>query len=361
MDQQDGYSCELRVLEPAAWHRILSSFDDAVVDQTSIYAGSRWGAGRLVHLVVRDGGKPVAAAQIVTYGLPLTGSGLALVPHGPVYSHRGSPPNGKALRVALGKLESEFARKRGMLLRLIPKPLGEGSTLLAKALVDAGYRQLPLTPENDRYLVDLGSSLVDIRRGMKPKWRYNLKRAERAGLEVVCPPVMEACHRFLNLYTDMQRRKSLADRCALDLLSTLCTELPDGQRPAILLCRHRGRDVAGAAVVTLGDTAVYLFGASNSRALPLRAGYFLQWEAVRRLHAKEGVRWYDLGGDTGDPGLRQFKSGLTGTVGRVVPRYEFESPASGLSSWLVRLALNTRQTVGQRGCDLARKLAAAWS
>ena len=80
---------------------------------------------------------------------------------------------------------------------------------------------------------------------------------------------------------------------------------------------HEGTPVAGAVVAVLGDTAYYVFGATSDEALPLKAGYALQWWIVNWLSDKK-VRWYDLGGEAMEPGLRQFKKGLVGKSGVVL-------------------------------------------
>lgn len=72
--------------------------------------------------------------------------------------------------------------------------------------------------------------------------------------------------------------------------------------------------IAGAVISALGDTADYLFGASNTKGLELDAGYYMQWEVITWLNNQK-VSWYDLGGSCDNAGLRQFKSGLIGKSG----------------------------------------------
>jgi hypothetical protein len=68
-------------------------------------------------------------------------------------------------------------------------------------------------------------------------------------------------------------------------------------------------------VAVCGDTAFYVFGATDDAALALNAGYALQWWIVEWLSTLP-VRWYDLGGEALDAGLRQFKKGLVGKARR---------------------------------------------
>ncbi len=57
----------------------------------------------------------------------------------------------------------------------------------------------------------------------------------------------------------------------------------------------------------------YLFGATGAVGRPLRAGYFLTWEAIR-LAREKGCLWYDLGGldPAENPDVARFKERMNG-------------------------------------------------
>jgi hypothetical protein len=90
-------------------------------------------------------------------------------------------------------------------------------------------------------------------------------------------------------------------------------------RPELFFVRHKGELVAGAIIFKAGDMAVYLYGATNDQALPLRAGYFLHWHIIRWLRDNTEASWYDLGGTEGNQGLHQFKKGMVGEAGFIAP------------------------------------------
>ena len=115
----------------------------------------------------------------------------------------------------------------------------------------------------------------------------------------------------------MVARKRFRDTDAVHLLPELAARLPASMRPRVVLASHDGVAIAGAVIVACGDTAYYMYGATEDAALPLKAGYALHWWIVNWL-PELGVRWYDLGGEAGDPGLRQFKKGLVGKQGAIV-------------------------------------------
>src|SRR5262249_39963649 len=56
-----------------AWDALVAGFADACLEQTAAYMGARWGAARLVGLVLREAaaGEAVAAALAVIAMLPM--------------------------------------------------------------------------------------------------------------------------------------------------------------------------------------------------------------------------------------------------------------------------------------------------
>jgi CelD/BcsL family acetyltransferase involved in cellulose biosynthesis len=113
----------------------------------------------------------------------------------------------------------------------------------------------------------------------------------------------------------MTDRKQFPDHSAYETLPKLFEMKVAALRPELFFVRHGGEVIAGAVIFKAGDTGVYLFGATNAEALPLRAGYFLHWEIIRWLRDNTRARWYDLGGTDGFLGLHQFKKGMVGTAG----------------------------------------------
>ena len=192
------------------------------------------------------------------------------------------------------------------------------------------------TPVNDaeRYFLDLSKPPAQLRRELKSKWRYNLKRAEQRGLTVTRSTDTEDLEAFCGLYKVMRSRTGFDEGPPPKKLPALFADLPSATMPQIFLCRHDDEAVSSAIIATLGDTAVYLFGASSAQGAALGAGYHLHWQAIQWLQTT-GCRWYDLGGDCDDTGLRQFKSGL---IGRTGARPELPGYFDAQGSWPSRMA-----------------------
>ena len=70
--------------------------------------------------------------------------------------------------------------------------------------------------------------------------------------------------------------------------------------------------VASIIGSAIGNTGIYLLGASNEIGMKNKGSYLLQWEMIKWLKQK-GCQRYDLGGINLDdnPGVYHLKSGIT--------------------------------------------------
>ncbi|SJM92066.1 conserved hypothetical protein [Crenothrix polyspora] len=307
------YKYEVDQLSKNDWHQLLLTFTDASIDQSRSYAEARWQKASISHLVVKCDNKIVAAAQVAIRQVPFLRSGVAHVKFGPLWQPMGHAANPEYLKQVLRFLREEYVIKRGLLLRLMPPPSKEGADVFCHALQRAGFQRTDIA-DSERYFVNLSSSVDELRKNLKGRWRNHLNRAEKHGLECRWLEGDEAINVFMSLYGNMVNRKSFVDTSAIAELPLFYKDLEPALRPKVLICFSQNTPVAGAVISAMGDTAQYLFGASNLKGLELDAGYYMQWEVIKWLNT-QGVSWYDLGGSVDNAGLRQFKSGLIGKNG----------------------------------------------
>lgn len=332
----------LKTLSAEEWHRVLQSFSDSRIEQTLAYANLRAPRSTIRHLVLSEDSLPVAAAQIVARRVPLAGTWIMFVKNGPFWRPRTSEPQQARLNAILTALHERLVQEEGAILRVMPAADPLAPDLLIDSMGALGFARTTIASPN-RYYVDLALSEPELRASLKGKWRYNLRRAERHGMNVRLSDGTAAMRDFVQMHRSMQRRKSFAESFDVAMLPQLA-ELPAALRPRLLVCEIDGGPVAAAVISISGDTAVYLFGAMNQRGAELDAGYVLHWQVLEWLKTT-ACRWYDLGGDCGDPGLRQFKSGLVGKMGRVVsmPGY-FDAARTTGKALMGRAAFGLRDT-----------------
>jgi hypothetical protein len=300
-----------------AWDRIVAGFADANYDQTSAYTDTRWGRERISTLVLREGGRPVACARVVIVRPPLLRAGLAYVKFGPLWRSTHAPADPMILRRMIAALVDEYCGRRGHRLTVLPRPSPDHNALEEQVLRTSGLQpRASLDPL--RYLVDVSLAPEEQLASLGQKWRYNLRKAMQAGLEIALADLDNGVDEFAAMHRAMVARKRFSTRDAVDLsLRAMAAGLPASLRPTIVFARKDGRALAGAVVGLTGDLPVYLFGASRDEALHLNAGYLLQWWIVNWLR-DVGQRWYDLGGGAMDARLEQFKRGLVGKAGHML-------------------------------------------
>ena len=117
----------------------------------------------------------------------------------------------------------------------------------------------------------------------------------------------------------------------------------------VVIARDGERACAGAIVSALGDTALFLFGATNDSGMRTSGSYLVQWEILKLLKGN-AVRVYDLHGINPEtnPGTYHFKRGLAGKHGTEVTFggqiQAFEPSISNYSVLLVEKWKRARRT-----------------
>ena len=220
--------------------------------------------------VVEDKGRIVASMLLVRQHMG-HGKYWLWCPGGPLLPDEGSE---RVWRLLKGACEN-LARKEGdVFLRIEPNyPAGE---------MDFGGKEVKecYLPRNT-LVVDLEG---DVLKQMKQKGRYNIKKAEKAGVYVREGEVLDELGEKARFYV------AYADKMM----------------------------VGGVLVSHFGDRATYYFGASSGKSRRKMAPYALQWFAMQEAK-KDGCSSYDFLGvaPVGDKkhalaGVTQFKTRFGG-------------------------------------------------
>lgn len=314
----------LDVVPHQQWDREISFFADASYDQTTVFAASKWGPERVAACRVMHRGDLIGGAVAAHLTVPPLATGIYYVKFGPLWRRCGAAPAYWNYERVVRALRREFCDNRASLLTIVPRPNPDFAAREAELLIGAGFRVDEPAPDPNRYLVDLTAD--DPLAALSQKWRYNLKRARKEGLCVQELGPVEGYKAFASLHRIMVARKAFACDDTVEVVPQFAAALPAELVPKVYLTYAGERPVAGAVVGKTGDMAHYLYGASSEEGLARHAGYLLQWHILERLRGSE-QRWYDLGGEAFEPGLRQFKRGLVGRQGQI-----FETPGE-FSCW----------------------------
>jgi hypothetical protein len=337
-----GWSFEIDRISRAEWAQLLEQFQDANFYQTSSYGEVRWGAENLSRLVLRHEGELLGIAQLRIFQPTRLDFGLAYLGWGPLCERRGYGLSREvAERMAQG-LEEEYCGRRGLFLCVAPNAF-VGSP--RAALLESGFSQFTRDPlfqinPHRTLVMDLSPSLEDLRKGFNRKWRNQLTRSEKNNLTIAGGSGVDEFRKFCTLYREMRERKAFKTSVDIADYLKIQEDLDPSQRMRVFLCQENGVPVAGLVASVMGETAIYILGATTEAGLHLKASYFLQWTLIHWLK-ENGIRWYDLGGVDPDvnPGGYHFKKGISGV--EAYPMDPLVSCRSAAVSAIVRLGLAT--------------------
>src|SRR5208283_1690933 len=341
-----AWQVEVDRATPTEWSKMLDLFDDANIYQTSAYGGVRWGEKNLSRLVLKRDGDILGMAQTrIVRPTPLKFD-MAYLRWGPLCERRGKPLDPEVFTFMARALEEEYVEKRRLLLRVLPNAFA--GTPRAEAMRTAFSRFTPeaLTVENTyrTFVLDLSPSLDELRKKLDAKWRNKLSGAEKNNLNVVAGNSCEEYQTFCQLYYQMQQRKNFETTVDVEEFRSIQENLAEPHRMRILICKNEGIPVAGLVVSAMGDSAIYLLGATSDAGLNTKGAYLLQWTMIRWLK-ENGIRWYDLGGIDPEvnPGVYSFKKGFAGQdVCQINPLVASDS---AVSSAIVKAGLVMQRTL----------------
>lgn len=297
------------------WSRMLDLFEDANLYQTWSYGGIRWGTKNLSHLVLKRNDELVAMAQIRIIRPTMLKFGMAYLRWGPLCQRRGRELDEDILIRMARALHEEYVCKRRLLLQILPNAfLGSLRAGLFQSAF-SGFAQKSSTSTNvyRTFLLDLAPPVEQLRRNLDKKWRNQLTRSEKNDLKIVSGTTVDEYQVFAGIYDEMRKRKAFETTVDIAEFRRIQEDLPEAHRMRIFICQQHGLPLGGIVVSALGDSAIYLLGATSDEGLNSKGAYLLQWTMIQWLK-DNGFRWYDLGGidPKANPGVYSFKRGLSG-------------------------------------------------
>ncbi|MGG8409223.1 lipid II:glycine glycyltransferase FemX, partial [Streptomyces sp. 12297] len=138
-------------------------------------------------------------------------------------------------------------------------------------------------------------SLDDVLKGFNQLWRRNIKKAEKAGVEVV-QGGYEDLPTWQHLYEITAERDKFRPR-PLSYFQRQWTALnsEDPNRMRLYIAKHEGEPLAAATMLTVGQHVWYSYGASANHKREVRPSNAMQWRMLRDSYAL-GASVYDLRG-----------------------------------------------------------------
>lgn len=295
--------------EPRAWEEFVCGRGGHLL-QSCAWAELKARVGWTVtRIAVEHAGTWLGGAQILFRSLPL-GLKLAYVPRGPIVD----PQDQDGLAALLESVRAAARSQGAFLLKIEPNWLDD--PVLTAWLTSNHWRVGPAVQPRTTIHVDMTRDLPTILAQMKPKWRYNIRLAERKGIKV-----REGSPADLPSFYRLMRTTGARDKFAIhseDYYGVAIKEMVPGLA-RFLVAEYEGEMLAAILVTALGEEAIYLYGASGNAHRERMPNHALHWAAIQWAKAR-GCARYDLWGiaDVADVGTQYLK--------------EEKSPAAGLES-----------------------------
>ncbi|HOV30302.1 MAG TPA: peptidoglycan bridge formation glycyltransferase FemA/FemB family protein [Anaerolineaceae bacterium] len=305
-------------LESVSWDELLQSYPDAHLLQTSSWAEFKQAFGwSAVHVKAEH-----CAAQVLLRRLPL-GLSIAYLPKGPL---------GTQWQELWLQVDALCRNHHAIFLQVEPdlfEPLPDE----VRTLWLAGFTPEEHTIQPRRtIIVDLTQDEDQLLAAMKQKTRYNIRLAQRHGVQVLTSADLEGFYRMMQTTA---QRDGFALHSAEYYRKAYAIFEPQGQ--AVLLEAVLDQQPLAYLMAFLQhERAWYFYGASDDENRNLMPTYLLQWEAMRWAKAN-GAKTYDLWGipdedeavleeqftsrSDGLWGVYRFKRGFGGQVLRSAPAF----------------------------------------
>ncbi|HLV99886.1 MAG TPA: peptidoglycan bridge formation glycyltransferase FemA/FemB family protein [Ktedonobacterales bacterium] len=243
---------------------------------------------RIMRVGVLDGEQLVAAALIQFATMPYVGAPWLYIPRGPVVDDPTSP----ALPVIISELHRIARRGHAAMLKIEPN-VEEGTPGWSDMLKKLGFQPNPIPTHVRRsWLLDISPPEKKLLADMKRNWRYNIKVAERGGIDVRLASTPEDMQAFYRIYQQTSQRDDftiLPLKHYTDILELF------GDDACLFLAGLQDETLVGHLLIRYGDWCWDMFGATSTEHRNLKPGYLLHWKTF--LWAKEqGCTMYDFRG-----------------------------------------------------------------
>ena len=346
----------------AAWDAFAASHPNGHILQTACWAQLKsafgWTYERAELRTIPSPDAPILGGASILYRRLPWGQKIAYVPKGPVVDWD-APDQARAV-ITMARV---FGQKAHAALLKVEPELPDSAAVSAR-MASYGFTRSPqrVQPLSTIH-IDLGADEEAILSRMKPKWRYNVRLAERKGVTVRegTAADLPAIQKLMNITGErdgfgVHNAEYHAAATALFAPSSFVLRPSSASAQMTwLLAEAEGEVLAAIAIFALGTRAWYMWGASGESGRNLMPNHALQWAAMRWAKAR-GCTLYDLWGipdEVGaDPdayaepeswgegglwGVYRFKQGFGGQVVRYTGAWDMPLSKPGYA--LYQLAL----------------------
>jgi hypothetical protein len=309
--------CSLWQVDRKTWLEHAPKFSDYNYRQSWEFGTAcalRVGA-RAEHVAIGQKERQILSlADVRVRKLPVIGGGIAYINGGPLVYKEGRQDSnqGDLHSAVIGNLVEEYVVRRKFSLRISPPIICDSlETNWARKLLDFGFMEIP--KKKGTVILDIRPDEAEIRRSFHQKWRNCLSKSEKTGMSLRISTDASVFSDFIPLFNELVEEKHFSVDLDSNFYANVQKAASEKDKFIVILAQYDGKPVAGHVSSMLGDTCVYLLGASNGVGRATNAAYLLQWKAIQ-LGKAAGCKWYDLGGidSLANQGVYTFKKRMGG-------------------------------------------------
>jgi lipid II:glycine glycyltransferase (peptidoglycan interpeptide bridge formation enzyme) len=265
---------------------------------------------KIYRLIVEEDNEWLAVIFLYKSRLKMNQS-ILYAPHGPVFSSKSKVQSlkSKVFELLMERIEEIAGEERSLMFQVDPLSASKEWFEIFDKL---GFvkSEIDVQPKHT-LILDLRKSPEDLLKAMHPKTRYNIHLAEKKDIKIEVDN--RKSDEFYKLLTKTMERQQIS--MFTEEYFKKIMELPFVH---LYLAKVDWQYIAANIMIFCGDTATYLFGATDYEARGLRAPFLLQWKAMQDATAAN-FKFYDFWGaappnatgrEEGWSGFTQFKMGF---------------------------------------------------
>jgi len=316
-----------------AWDRALLQLPAPHLLQSWAWSAFKsrhgWAASRFLWQDPSSGA-PLAAAAVLTRRIGPLPFEVMYAPKGPILDYG----DGALVEHVLDGLEELAKREQAVFIKIDPDVAPdspEGERVLASLRRRCWRPSQEQIQFRNTVLIDLSPSEDDLLMGMKSKWRYNVRLAERKGVKVR-QGTLDDLPLLYSMYEETAERNAFVIRPEAYCRDAWGSFMEDDLAQPFI-AEVDGEPVAMVIIYRFGGRAYFMYGASLDIHREKMPNNLLQWEAMKWAKAR-GCTVYDMWGapdelDESDPmwGVYRFKIGFGGEFVERIGAWD--CPASG--------------------------------
>jgi len=303
------------ITDRSLWNALAHRSERSVFLQSWEWGEFQKQVGRdVLRLGLLEDDELVAGMQCIRQPMPLSFS-YWYAPYGPLVAQ--ARDHGRKILQLLKEAGKRKDFSDAVFFRFEPRISRSDSEMIRALETPMPVRRTHFVQPKDTRVLDLSRTENELLEAMHQKTRYNIRLAEKKGVNVLTGK--QYVKDFIALNKETTTRdgfKSHADSHYEKLVSYL----PDSMIK-VYAAEYKGKVIAANLVIVFGDTVTYLHGASASADRNVMAPHLLQW---RQIHdaKNSGAHYYDFWGiapSSGDDkhsdawqGITRFKNGFGG-------------------------------------------------